>query len=225
MKKNTLAWFVIAGAGIAFSGLGMAACSSSSTGNPSTGDTDSGSNADGTTKSDGSTGSDGGTDDSGTGGDCGRAPTLHVTDPGDIFCGYLDDGGSFDCLTGNECCLGGSIGSGNFDPEQCAAWGTACTNPADGGVPIECTQSADCTANGKPGACCLQGATAPAVVAGCGYSKSTRGNAIVCEESDAAAPACSGAGELQVCSADTDCPSGKTCVASKWKLYNLGFCQ
>jgi hypothetical protein len=38
------------------------------------------------------------------------------------------------------------------------------------------------------------------------------------------ATACA-AGETQVCSSQADCPTGTTCTAGKWKLYQLGFCQ
>lgn len=120
-------------------------------------------------------------------------------------------------------------------------------------VPIACNQIADCTANGltTATACCLQGATI-AAVPGCGFNKAKNGTAIVCENNgtvlvpstgsgdggaeDGAAPAgdagggggaataCAG-GELQVCAVDSDCPTGKTCVAGKWKIYQMGFCQ
>jgi len=179
---------------------------------------------------------DGGTTDSGTKDtgvdtgtpDCGSTPTLHVTDAGSIFCGYDDGGSSFSCTTGNQCCLGGKQGN-NFLPEDCVAWGAACDNPApDAGssnaVPIECEQNADCTANGHANnACCLQGASAPTAVTGCGYYKAVGGTQVVCETpSDAGA--CTGSGEVQICSSDGDCPAGHTCTPMKWKLYQVGFC-
>ena len=169
---------------------------------------------------------DTGPGDSGTA-DCGSIPKLHVSEAGAIFCGYPADGGSsFSCTTGTQCCLGGGK-SPNFFPEDCEGFGTVCQNPGpDAGVPsgiaIECNQNADCTANGKSGnVCCLQGAGAPALQQGCGYYKSQGGTAITCEQG----ATCSGATDIQICSADTDCPQGKTCTPMKWKLYQLGFCM
>jgi hypothetical protein len=65
--------------------------------------------------------------------------------------------------------------------------------------------------------------------AGCTYLKSTHGTAIVCEGAGGEggvsnATACA-AGEVQICSADLDCPSGMHCMPGKWKIYQLGFCQ
>jgi hypothetical protein len=181
---------------------------------------------------------------------CKTDPNLHPeTTQGTIFCGYTpgDAGMSFDCTKGQQCCLGGSIGGGNFAPEKCATWGSVCDNPAPvngsgGGLPIECNQVADCAANGKAGAaCCLQGgASQPSAVAGCdeGDLKSSGGSGIVCEGASAGGdggaadggggggtvPACA-AGEIQICALDSDCPANKTCTAMRWKLYEVGFCK
>jgi hypothetical protein len=193
------------------------------------------------------TGDDGGTPtgDSGSGGgpDCGTIPGLHTSAAGSLFCGYDDAGAHITCTTGQECCLGGSNGTTSkspFFPEECATYGSACPNQIDGGydlaVPIACNQISDCIANGQTSAtaCCLQGATI-APVAGCGYNKAKGGSAIVCEGSgdggaaagDAGTPTATACGinELQVCTGDADCPSGMTCKAGKWKIYQLGFCQ
>lgn len=161
--------------------------------------------------------------------ECGSTPTLHLDDAGTIFCGYPPDGGSgFSCGTGQQCCLGGKVGT-SFDPEECFTWGGTCDNPlpdasTSPGAPIECNQNADCTVNGKANnVCCLQGASAPTVVAGCGYYKSSNGTGILCETGNAGA--CSGASDIQVCSQQSDCPQGKTCTPMKWKIYQLGFCM
>ncbi len=175
---------------------------------------------------------DTGTQDAGndvvTSGDCGSTPTLHTSEAGAIFCGYLPDGGpSFSCTTGQECCLGGKTGN-TFAPEKCDTFGAVCDNPSPDastspGLAIECNQNADCTANGKTGnVCCLQGASAPAQVSGCSYYKATGGTAIACETANAGA--CTGGTDVQICSSTSDCPSGKTCTPMKWKLYQLGFC-
>ncbi|HEY8040519.1 MAG TPA: hypothetical protein VIF15_12025 [Polyangiaceae bacterium] len=178
-------------------------------------------------------GSDGGADtgsagDSASAVECGALPTLHQDEAGTIFCGFdFDAGVNLVCPVGQECCLGGAIDldAGVFAPQSCATFGTACTNPPDGGaIAIECGQNADCTANGTPAGavCCLQGATAPAVVPGCGYYRASLGTAIACE-----APQTGGtcaAGEVQICSSNVDCPSGKTCTPTKWKIFQVGFC-
>jgi hypothetical protein len=171
----------------------------------------------------------GGPQDSGAAPDCGSTPTLHLDPGGTIFCGYGADGGKVDCLTGTECCLGGDLGGGTFAPEQCGARGATCHNggePDAGGslaIPIACMQIADCTANGvaSAAACCLQGATSPLAV--CTYPKAEYGTAVVCETGNTSPGTCA-AGELQICSSQSDCPSGTTCTAGKWKLFQVGFC-
>lgn len=182
----------------------------------------------------GSSGSSGG---SGSGGpvdggmNCGSIPTLHVNPPGDIYCGPGADGGALDCLASagdGMCCLGGSLGGGMYAPETCSPNAmVGCSNgAADAGgtapIQIQCNQVADCTANGfqGAGACCLQGASAPAIVPGCGYLKSKGGTAVICEGSTICGP-----GEVQICSTNADCPSGTTCTPAKWKIFQVGFCM
>ena len=226
MKKQ-IAWIF---GGLSVACVGMVASLSACSGDDST--TTDGGGKDST--ADTTTGPDTGTDSATDAGndvstvDCGSTPTLHTSEAGTIFCGYPADGGSsFSCTSGNQCCLGGKNGN-TFLPEDCVTWGGACDNPApDSGtlnaVPIECNQNADCEANGQGGsACCLQGAGAPAVVAGCGYYKSQGGTAVACEATDAGA--CNGSGEIRICAQQSDCPQGKTCTPMKWKLYQLGFC-
>ncbi|MGD0524618.1 MAG: hypothetical protein ABSE49_05725 [Polyangiaceae bacterium] len=184
-------------------------------------------------------GTDAGTDtgsdamDAGVPEDCGSTPTLHADEAGTIFCGFTD--ASLDCVTGQECCLGGYlVDSGSFAAQACATWGSTCKNGVYGNdaaaapIAIACAQVADCNANGvtKSVACCLQGATAPVDEPTCTYPKSTLGSAIVCESSDAGGagvPACP-TGEVQICSSPADCPTGKTCTAGKWKILQVGFC-
>lgn len=227
MKFGSTTWLIGVTTAVATCAAGIGACSSDSTsGNPvgitedsSVGsDTGSGSNGDSGANTDGG----GTTTDAG----CGSSPSLHADTAGSIFCGYTD-AGPFSCTTGNECCLGGEISKSVFAPEACAAFGTACTNPVDGGVQIECGQVSDCTANGVANAaCCLQGATVPTIATGCSYYKASRGSGVVCEpgpDAGGSVPSCA-AGEVQVCSAQADCPTGKTCTPMKWKLYQMGFC-
>lgn len=227
MSIGRSGWLVVVSTAVAVSCIGIGACSSdSTTGNPTVGGQDSSvGNDTGTASggdSGGSTDGGGGTTDAG----CGSSPSLHADTAGSIFCGYTD-AGPFSCTTGNECCLGGELSKSVFAPEACAAFGTACTNPVDGGLQIECGQVSDCAANGVANAaCCLQGASAPTIVSGCSYYKASRGTGVVCEpgaDAGASVPACA-AGEVQVCSAQADCPTGKTCTPMKWKLYQMGFC-
>jgi len=198
------------------------------------------SNSGGSGSSGGSSSSGGsvGGDDAGdldAGVDCGPIPTLHENPAGDIYCGLGADGGSLDCLASagdGMCCLGGLIGNGVYAPEVCSPNAmVGCPNGGEdaGGtpaIPIQCNQVSDCTANGFQGAsaCCLQGASAPAIVPGCGYPKAKGGTAIVCEGSGGGPSTSCAAGEIQICSSDADCPSGTTCTPGKWKIFQLGFC-
>ena len=247
MNIRTLALVFGSALTVAVGGIGAAACSSSSSGSGGSGSSGGGSSgggADGTASSSGgssgggssgssSGSSSGGTSDAGTGTECGSIPALHQDEAGSIFCGYDDAGTSFSCTPGQQCCLGGEINS-VFAPQVCATFGSDCTNGGnpDAGtgnfvaVPIACNQIADCIANGNANAtaCCLQGAKAPTPVTGCGYDKSTNGSAIVCEGTAGGAATPCAAGEIQICSSQADCPTGTTCTAGKWKLYQLGFC-
>ncbi|HTQ43796.1 MAG TPA: hypothetical protein VMI75_13635 [Polyangiaceae bacterium] len=215
-------------------GMGAVACSSSSnSGGSSSG---SGSSGGSSGSSSGSTGDDGG--DGGTGTTCDSSiPSLHANNPGDVYCGYTSDdsGTPLDCVVDagqGFCCLGGGIGGNQFAPQMCAANAAGCTNggSVDAGgsaaIPIQCNQISDCPLNGSTGAtaCCIQNASAPAAVPGCGYSKAKGGSAVVCEGSGGGAATACQAGEVQICSSQTDCPSGTTCQAGKWKIYQIGFC-
>ena len=197
---------------------------SSSTDSSTAGDTS-------TPPADSGSAGDGGPGDAGAvDANCGAIPTLHMDPAGSVYCGYGVDGGSLVCGTGQECCLGGAIGVNTYAPDECAATGTSCTNggTADAGgsaaIPIACQQIADCTADGVAAtACCLQGATAPAPAPGCTYPRSRSGSAIVCEGTGTGPTACA-AGEVNICSSQADCPSGTTCTAGKWKIFQVGFC-
>jgi hypothetical protein len=220
---------------------GSSGASGSSNGGPtgSSGASGSGvgssSNSGGSGNSGGSSSSSGGSIDDGgafdAGVNCGSIPMVHVNPAGDISCGRGADGGVLDCLASagdGLCCLGGSIGGGQYAPDTCSPnLMVGCSNgaPDAGGtaaIPIQCNQVADCAANGFQGAgsCCLQGASAPSIVPGCGYLRSKGGTAIVCE-----ANAVCAAGESQICSSPADCPQGTTCTPGKWKLFQPGFCQ
>jgi hypothetical protein len=252
MKIGTMALIGSAMAVITLGGMTVAACSSSTSPNPVTGDDsgtgstgqDSGTGSTGQDSGTGSTGEDSGTgstgQDSGTGTTTCKNPQLHPNPAGDVYCGYASDdaGGTIDCLSDSgtpQCCLGGTLGSG-FAPQACVAFGVGncAADTAEGTKPddIQCNQISDCTANGVTGAaCCLQGTTStPAAQAGCTptWYKQSGGKAIACEVSDAGTtgggvPSCA-SGEVQVCSSDLDCPTGTFCQAMSWKIFDIGFC-
>jgi hypothetical protein len=245
MNIRTLALVLGSAAVIATSGALAMACSSSSGGNGG-GGTDSGAHNDGTS-SGSSSGGEGGSSGAGEGGgsssgggdggaDCGSTPQLYPNEAGTIYCepSFLTDTGSgIYCPPGQQCCFGGSLGGGNYAPEECATYGSTCTNGGgDGGgggaqpIPIQCMQISDCAANGKSGAtaCCLLGAS-NGTVAGCGYPKYKGGTAVQCEGTGGGAATACAPGETQMCSSPADCPAGTTCTAGKWKLYQVGFCM
>ena len=141
---------------------------------------------------------------------------------------------------GQQCCLGGAEGT-SFAPDGCYTYGSTCTNGGGGDsstneqpLPIECNQISDCAANGNSGAtaCCLQGNAKCATGYTCGssqtgacpYPKYSDGTGVACEGTGGGgtATACA-AGEVQVCSSQTDCATG-TCTFGKWKIVELGFC-
>ena len=234
MNIRTLALILAAGLTVAAGGVSATACSSSSSG--STPEKDSGSGGDGTASSSGGTEEEGGSSSGGEAGvDCGSTPSLHVDEAGTVYCGFGADGGSLDCFVGTQCCLGGGIGGGQFAPQECLTYGQTCTNGgADAGtneqpLPVQCAQNADCVANGSTAgsvACCLQGNakcasnyTCGSTTGACDFAKYSDGTGVMCENTAACA-----AGEIQVCSQQSDCPTGKTCTPGKWKLLQLGFC-
>lgn len=240
MNLRTLTWVLGSALTVAAGGISATACSSSSSPatsggkDASTSDTGSGSSSGGTGSSSGSTSSSSGSSSGGsTDAGCSNV-YLHQSDGGTIFCGYNGDA-SVTCTTGDQCCLGGGLGpSGGYAPDECAAFGSTCTNgdnPDAGtdyseGIPIECNQIADCVANGQTGAtaCCLVGAKGPDPVTGCTYNKYSDGTQVRCEGSSGGTATACLAGETQICSSNADCPTGTTCVAAKWKVYDLGFC-
>jgi hypothetical protein len=227
MKISTLALVLGSAMTVAGSGVAVTACSSSSGGtNFNNGDSGGSSGGSGSSSGSSSGGGDGGVD-------CGTTPMLRPDEAGTIYCGFgAADGGSLTCATGTECCLGGGLGGSMFAPQECATYGATCTNGGGDAastneqpIAIECAQISDCTANGKQAtACCLQGAKS-STVAGCGYPKYSDGTGIVCEGTGGGAVTACASGEVQVCSAQSDCPAQTTCTAGKWKILQLGFCM
>lgn len=214
-------------AGSSSSGSGGTVGSSSGVGSSS--NSGSSGSSGGPVTSSGGSPDEGGIDDASV--SCGNPPALHPTAPGDIYCGYGEDGGPLDCLASEGegmCCLGGSLGNGNYAPQMCSPNAmVGCSNgAADAGgtapIQIQCNQVADCTANGFQGAgsCCLQGSSGPVIEPGCTYPKWQGGTAIVCEANAICFP-----GEVQICSTNADCPQGMTCRPGKWKIFDIGTCM
>jgi hypothetical protein len=230
MKISTLALFLGSALVVGGAGVGLVACSSdSSTGTPTPGD--SGTGTDGSTHNDGSTPADSGmTPDTGTmddGGDAGACthgnpPKLHASDGGTLFCGFKpNDAGTLYCDPHTqECCVGGTQGTGHADA-VCQQQGTTCTNGMGPKV-INCEAPADCTTAGS--VCCMTGTT-PTLDTTCNYYRTGANITTSCvAPSDGGAPTCA-AGQSQICTNDMECPTGKTCVPFKTIYFGLGFCQ
>ena len=219
MKKNTLAWFVVAGASIALSGMGMAACSSSSASSVSGGN-DASTGGDGS-KSDGGGGTDsgGGTDGGSDSGTCGKPPTLHKTtdDAGysDIFCSPSTGSPTYcevEAGTNNHCCIDTS-GSG-FPNGQCTTGDCTFTQ----GLDIQCLDDQSCSAGLH---CC--GIGHPYLNSTCTYEKIYGFQGTKCAADCAANADGIDAGGFQACSqTDTSCVSG-TCTPAK-EYIQLGVC-
>ena len=225
MKNSQLAW-LLGGALVLSSGvLGVAACSSSNTGNP-TGGVDSGTGSDGGGGTDTGTGTDtgnGGTDSGGGtdgGGTCTspKSPSLHPSDggAGSLFCGYLgNDAGRLDCTPQTQvCCLGGKQGTGFADP-TCNAPGTPCangTNPKE----FQCGDPTDCAS----GSICCLGGPAPTLDPVCGYYKAKGTTGSKCETTTTCA-----AGETKLCESNAECAAGQTCTPFKTLILQFGFCS
>jgi hypothetical protein len=229
MKIKTLALVLGAAVSVAAGGMAATACSSSSDSGSPGGGNDAGGTKDVTTSGDSGNpmgddggnpmGDDGGTPPDDAGPDCAKAPTLHAGDGGTIYCGHTDAGSTY-CPTGQQCCVGGKVGT-SFEPEQCSPFGQACPNPVDGGLPVQCEQPANCQANNAGSVCCARSLLNGGPQAtSCGWDKASGGTGLFCEQG----PACA-AGETTICESDMDCPTGMTCTPFKWKILQFGYCK
>lgn len=238
MNIRNLALVLGAAFTVAAGGFAATACSSSN--NPTTGGSDSGTHADtGTTSDSGSGGDDSGMmgSEGGTGADCGSTPTLHPGDGGSLYCPFGPDAGQYvkcdsqgqchlDCPTSTTyCCIGGEISKGNYAQSACQTIGQACDNPPpDAGMfpgrPIQCEEAADCRGgDAGPMICCATGST-PAMVPGCmTYGEHPGLTATTCTAGSTCASG------FQVCATNAECGSGKTCQAFKAVGLQLGFCM
>jgi hypothetical protein len=216
MKIGTLAWLMGASFVVAGVGGGIAACSSSTT-TPVAAEDSGAPPVDAYVAP----------VDGGSGMDCGSTPSPHPSMGGSmsLYCPFgPDDAGKgsgppIKCDSPTQhCCLGGSIGGGEFAPSECAATGSACSNGGTseaGATDIPCEVPQDCAMAGM--ACCAIGGS-PTLVAGCGYYQERGLSGTTC------AASC-GAGQFQLCGTNTDCPMGMTCTGFKSKGMQLGFCM
>jgi hypothetical protein len=241
MTKTRLAWLVMISTLVLGGGVGVLACSEAGTGDDVPADTDSGVKVDAGSKDSGmpdSTVPDGGTttDEGGTTTDSGAGGCFAKLRPSadkGVFCPFVpkgDGGTGVNCAQTETCCSGGGKpDGGGFDPSSCVV-GAAdkCAAASPGAAPtqaFECTQKADCASKGA-GVCCVISNGSDAGV-GFATSNTTSCN-IFTRESGTRCKATCGAGEVQGCQADTDCPAGKTCTlanAGSGDRIDMGYCK
>jgi hypothetical protein len=231
MKISTIA-LVLGSALITCSvGAGLAACSSSSsTGEPST-PLDSG--VDTSTGTDGGTQQDSSATDTGTGSDsaiadAACAPELHVsTADGGIYCPFSKDftvdGGDYAyCTTGTQsCCLSPSSDAGL---STCETTGSCPT----GFSQWQCAGPEDCVDPSNP-VCCLTAGPTESNTSCVGTLKTKGFDNTRCTT----ATECMGTVEagayiddqFVTCEQQSDCPTGKTCLAVKTTGTAIGICQ
>lgn len=219
-------------------GLGLQACSSSSTatGENTTADgggggTDSGGGGGMGTDSGGGgndvdSGGGGGMDAGG--GSCMTPPKLFPPKPdGGMYCPFSNggDGGTKYCKTPAQmCCLSPSADAGVSDCEGLAA---SCTNATF--KVWECSSPAECAGNAGGNTCCLTAGPVEPDPNCSGYQKTKGFDSTKCM----AAAACTGTVMVGmykdnlniVCEAQADCPAaGKTCTALKTTGNSIGLC-
>jgi hypothetical protein len=220
MRIQTVA-FILGGAFVvSAAGMSLAACSSSGTGNPSTGD-DGGGTHDGTTGDTGNgngdtgTGTDtGGGDDGGEGGCQGTAPTFHPSDGGTgPYCPFskTGDAGNITCAKGQHCC---ETAADAGTPSTCSDISSACPS-AD--TEWQCEDPLDCTS----GNVCCAITSGPGQDPGCTWYFLHAFKGTVCRPADAGCAA----GQIVVCESDSECPNGQKCQNVKAKGASFGFCQ
>ena len=217
-------------------GLGLQACSSSSTAGENT-TADSGAGGGGQDSGGGGTGADsgggGGDLDAGGGGGmdaaaaCMTPPKLFVPKAdGGMYCPFSNggDGGTKYCKTPTDmCCLSPSADAGVSDCEQLAA---TCTNPAF--KKWECSSPVECAGNAGGNTCCLTAGPLGPDPNCSGFQKTKGFDSTKCM----AAAACTGSvmvgmfkDDLNiVCEQQSDCPGGKTCTPVKATGTSLGLC-
>jgi hypothetical protein len=230
MKLSTFAWVFGAAASVALGIAAQACSSSSSTGAASTGNsTSGGSHTSGattgsshtsgaTTGTSGTTGVSGSTT-AGSSGSCYTIATkTYPEDGGGQFCPFsntVDGGPKAYCTHGEHCCE--TPVSANT-PSTCEPSTTACiTGSTDWG----CSGTPDCNAGQV---CCGTGkvddqpacGTTPASIYPGSFTGSNCATACTAAKSTYVA--------WQVCSQDSECPSGQSCIPTKVKGNTIGAC-
>ena len=221
MKKTTKAFMFLGSASFVIAGLGLAACSSTTTTVVDGGDAAGG--MDGTPGdgggSDGGTGSDTGMNDAMAQGDC-KPATLHPpkTDAGP-FCPFV--GGvapGAECNIGEYCCKASGLGNG-----RCVAAGAGGANPCTTmETAIQCDDDVNCNGTNGGGTCCGTGTIKqdPACVGTQAYFGSGF-NSTKCS----AACGVGDAGALRMCSNPAECTSPLVCTPFKARGGQFGACQ
>ena len=181
---------------------------------------DAGTTKDATAATDsGSTTADAGTTPTVDAGSCSNVSTLHPPSPdagtATIYCPFssVGDAGNQRCQSGTQHCCETPSGSGS--PSSCESAATPCAIPRS--VDWGCQDPvADCKDGAKP-VCCAAGATIGLGAPGCGnFARSMTGTACV------AASACTG---IVMCTDDSECPAGKTCIPFSKAGAQVGGCN
>ncbi len=237
MKLGTLPWISAATVAVAAGCIALGACSSSTT--PVQTATDSGTKQDtGTPATDsGSPPADTGsaadtntTTDTGSAaetGTCENAPELFAESKAGVYCPFssTDGGSSGNCAAGQHCC---ETPASAMMPSTCVADGTAC--PAAATVDWNCLAPIDCAGGagdaggdgGGGGVCCGTGTLTNAVMGCAADGGPTTWNEPTGFTGTTCAASCT---TYQVCSQQSDCSGGKTCIATKSNGSDFGYCM
>ena len=221
MKKTTKAFIFLGGASLVVAGLGLAACSSTTTtivdgGDAAGMDATTGGDGGG---SDGGTGSDTGMNDGMAAADC-KAATLHgpKADAGPFcpFVGGVAPGAN--CAIGEYCCKASGLGNGT-----CVAAGAGGASPcAAMTTAIQCDDDVHCNAGTGGTTCCGTGTIKQdqACVGTTAYFASGF-NSTKCSASCSAGDA----GSLRMCTDPSECTAPQVCTPFKARGGQFGACQ
>jgi hypothetical protein len=140
-------------------------------------------------------------------------------DGGDtIYCGSAND-------SGGACCVSGEVGDA-YPPSFCAQSGATCAFAAStGNTQIQCEDPATDCPSGQS-CCAFGGHLEPdknfTTGLTCPWQKYADWVGTACATSCASLD---GGAALTLCTSDTECGSGKTCVAFEAKGIDLGYCM
>ncbi len=141
---------------------------------------------------------------------CDTRVAIKVRDGGGLYCSYGGvDAGPY-CQPGETCCVN-LVGGANKN--SCGA-ASACNFDAGAVRSFSCTQASDCTGGTV---CCGIGETAPKPQ--CTYEQASMGH-----KGTACKAACA-AGQNRICTADTECAAGQTCMKATIYGTFVGVCR